>query len=123
MVVIGIGLNIQLTEAQKNEIDQATTSLIEMKSGQRPDRSLIVAALLSCVVDFCRTFASHGLSQFVPMFNESHALHGHNVVILEGERRRSGWVRGLAPDGGLIISGPGEADEIVYVGEVSLRAV
>lgn len=122
MVVIGIGLNIRLTEAQKNEIEQATTSLMEMKPGQRPDRSLIVAALVSCVIDFCRSFAADGLSQFVPMFNDSHALHGHDVVILEGQRRRSGRVRGLAPDGGLVISGPDGADEIVYVGEVSLRA-
>lgn len=123
MVVIGIGLNVQLTEAQKNEIEQATTSLIEMNSGQSPDRSLIVAALLSCMADFCRTFATDGLSQFVPIFNENHALHGHDVVILEGERRRSGRVRGLAQDGGLIISGPTGADEIIYVGELSLRAV
>lgn len=123
MVVIGIGLNIQLTEAQKNEIEQATTSLMEMKPAQRPDRSLIAAALLSSIVGFCRTFAANGLSQFVPIFNESHALHGHDVVILGAERRQSGRVRGLALDGGLVISGPDGADEIVYVGEVSLRAV
>lgn len=120
-VVMGIGLNVELTEAQKKDIDQPTTSLVELQSSGIPDRSRIVGALLNCISDFARAFSTSGLAPFVSIFNESHALHGLEVVVLEGGRSRSGQVRGLAPDGGLIISRLGEGDEIVYAGEISLR--
>jgi len=122
-VIIGIGLNIRLSDSQKAGVEQLTSSLFEMDPDRVPDRSAIAAALVNGIRGFTRAFAERGLAGFVTVFNAHHALHNQEVVTLEGESARPGTALGLASDGGLMIRRSDGAEEIIYGGEVSVRPI
>ncbi len=103
LAVIGIGLNVRLSEAVRSRIDQEATDL-ETACGRVLDRNEVFALLLAELWSVLEAFAREG---FAPLRSEWERRHTHQdrpvTVILPDGRRESGIARGVAEDGALLV--------------------
>ncbi len=63
--IIGIGLNLRLTEALREQAGQPTCDLATLAGGTPPDRNRVAAALIVALVDGLRQFERDGFAGFV----------------------------------------------------------
>ena len=118
LAVVGVGVNVDLSNTQAAKIDQAVTSL--RHEGCAVTRDTMVSTISTSILESFEVFASDGFSAFVEAFNTVHYLHNHHARLLMGQDTLEGIVRGVDVTGGLIFEGKG-GTRIVTSGEVSLR--
>jgi BirA family biotin operon repressor/biotin-[acetyl-CoA-carboxylase] ligase len=69
--VIGIGLNLRLTDALREQAGQPSCDLSSLTDGTPPDRNAVAAALIAALVDGLDRFEREGFAGFV----EDYARH------------------------------------------------
>jgi BirA family transcriptional regulator, biotin operon repressor / biotin---[acetyl-CoA-carboxylase] ligase len=120
-VAIGIGLNVSLTEAQAEAIDQPVTD-VTRALGRPASRNDLLARVLVEMVGVLDTFQTHGFAAFADEWNALNALDGARVRLHPGDGT---WfdadVLRVADNGALIVRCDG-VERAVTGGEVSLRA-
>jgi BirA family biotin operon repressor/biotin-[acetyl-CoA-carboxylase] ligase len=116
--IVGVGLNVDLSIAQQQAIDQAVTSVREL--GVATSRDDLVIGMFQCIMQSFELFARQGFAPFVSAFNAAHRLHDQPALVQVGGTIREGLVRGVDRNGALLFE---EAGHIVPLsgGEVSLR--
>lgn len=123
-VVIGVGLNVAMTEAQAGALDQAWTSLAReclRHDCALPSRTLLAAALADALVSTLTEFEASGFAPFLADWNALDAAAGRAVRITgAGAEPIEGIARGIDADGALIIESGGTRRRL-HSGEVSLR--
>jgi BirA family biotin operon repressor/biotin-[acetyl-CoA-carboxylase] ligase len=119
-VVIGIGINIRLSEAVRDRIDQPARDL-ETACGGALDRNVVLGAVLAELVSVLDAFSHAG---FAPMRVEWERHHVHQdravTVTLPDGRSHEGVARGVADDGALLFE-TGNAVRRLHSAELSLR--
>ncbi|MDP2239569.1 MAG: biotin--[acetyl-CoA-carboxylase] ligase [Burkholderiales bacterium] len=119
--VIGIGVNVRLSQAVRDRIDQPVSDL-ETACARSLDRNRVFALLLRQLRDALNTFARAGLA---PFRDDWHRYHAHQdqmvTLILPDTRLEHGCARGVAEDGALLIETPAGLRRY-HSGEISLRA-
>lgn len=119
-VVIGIGINVRLSEATRQRIDQPAADL-ETASGRALDRSAVLGTILAelaCVLD---AFSKDGFAPLREEWQRHHAHQGRRVVVkLPGGRTDEGIARGVGDDGALLFE-TGNAVRRLHSGEISVR--
>lgn len=63
--VIGIGLNLRLTEALRDQAGQPTCDLATLAPGELPDRNRVAAALVTALAEGLTQFEREGFAGFV----------------------------------------------------------
>lgn len=119
-VVLGLGMNVALTEAEGEAIDQPWVSLAQVPGGEGLSRNRIVAVLLDHLVSMLSQFEERGLAAMIPEWRQYDLYDGKQVLLQLGSRQIVGVHRGIEPSGALLL----ETDEGVrayHGGEVSLR--
>ena len=120
LAVIGIGVNVRVSDAVRSRIDQEVTDL-ERACGRTVDRNKVFALLLEELWGVLETFAREG---FAPLCGEWQSRHAHQdravTVILSDTRRESGMARGVAEDGALLVETRAGMRRY-HTGEISLR--
>lgn len=121
-VVIGIGVNVRLSNAVRKRIDQAATDL-ESACGHPVDRNALIGSILPELASMLDRFAVAG---FAPLREEWERYNIHqgkrvNVKRPDG-RAEMGVVRGVADDGALVLVTQGVTTH-VHSAEVSLRSM
>jgi BirA family biotin operon repressor/biotin-[acetyl-CoA-carboxylase] ligase len=120
--VIGIGINVNLSEATRGAIGQPAADLAEA-SGAVPDRNRVLAAVL---LELGRMLAGFEQDGFAPQRAEWQRRHAHQgarvTLTLPGGGTISGHARGVAEDGALLLE-TREGTRGFHSGEISLRAV
>lgn len=119
-VVIGIGINVRLSEATRARIGQAAADLESACVGA-PDRNRLLAGVL---IELDGMLAAFGRDGFAPLREEwlqRHAQQGRRVTLTlpDGARRR-GHARGIAEDGAFLLETRAGIQRI-HSGEISLR--
>lgn len=121
-VVIGIGINLQLGEHTKANIDQAVVDTFSVVGG-RIDRNLLLAGILSQLSDVLEIFDKHGFRALRNEWVANHAYHNRPVrLLMPGGEVKEGHVLDVAEDGSLVVKtelGPQKFTN----GEISLRGV
>ena len=118
--VIGVGINVRVSEAVRKLIDQPIDDL-EAACGQPTDRSLLLATVLSQLVPILEMFEREGFAPFREEWERCHAWHNRRVTIaLPDGRRESGVARGIDAAGALVVAQRGGVRRY-HNGEVSLR--
>jgi BirA family biotin operon repressor/biotin-[acetyl-CoA-carboxylase] ligase len=118
--VIGVGLNVRLSDAVRAAIDQPVTD-VETVVEERVDRNALLAALLVELDRALTLFAAGGFAPFRSEWEQHHAHQGRTVtMLLPDGRRERGKVRGVAEDGALVLDTP-SGPKHYRSGEVSLR--
>jgi BirA family biotin operon repressor/biotin-[acetyl-CoA-carboxylase] ligase len=121
-VVIGIGVNVRLSEAVRERIDQPATDL-ESACDSLIDRNIAMGSILAELGSVLDTFTAAGFAPLREEWVRNHAFEGKCVqVTLPGGRRDKGIVRGVAEDGALLLETPG-AIRRLHSAEISVRKV
>ncbi|MEQ9449949.1 MAG: biotin--[acetyl-CoA-carboxylase] ligase [Pseudomonadales bacterium] len=118
VVVIGVGVNVDLQDAEISAIDQPVTDL--RRHGVTLNRTELAIRLMSAVDQLVDQFEVAGFATFVERFDALHALHNEPCTVHIGDRQVHGTVLGIADDGALRVSTE-QGAELYHGGEVSLR--
>jgi BirA family biotin operon repressor/biotin-[acetyl-CoA-carboxylase] ligase len=122
-VVIGIGLNVVLSEAARAQIGATGTEPCDLKSLEVSplQRNQVVTSLIQCLIRGLTVFERDGLKPFREEWQRADALRGKAVTVTTVQDTTRGVARGIDVDGALLVetaSGP-----VRFVsGEVSVRA-
>ena len=120
-VVVGIGVNVRLSEAMRARIDQPAADL-ESACGRELDRNAVLGSLLAKLVDVLDGFAAEGFAPLREEWEGYHAYQGRRVTVtLPGGAVDTGIARGIADDGALLFES-GNAVRRLHSGEISLRS-
>lgn len=118
--VIGIGLNLKLSEAMLDRIDQAVVD-VHTITGKVPQRNLILAQLLSNLADVLDEFEEGGFACLRDEWLERHAYHEKAVrLIMPDGGQHDGYLLGVAEDGALLVE-TAAGKKRYTSGEISLR--
>ncbi len=107
-VVIGMGLNLSLSDNLLAQINQPATSLKEMVATQpgveMPERNILLAMILRELHGVLLEFSRHGFAPFQAEWENHHALHHQPVRLsLPDGAFISGIARGITDNGALIL--------------------
>lgn len=118
-LIIGIGLNYQLTAGTSDDIDKP---VIDLKTLQvERSRNDLLATVIERVYEFVAAFELSGFARFREAFNAVHRYHGRSCRILQGATQTAvGEVAGVDDDGRLLLQ-TASGIESINAGEVSLR--
>lgn len=117
-LIIGIGMNMSMSEQQGQMIDQPWNDLSALTN--MPNKTDLVIALQKQLKRDIQLFEREGLSAFNARWQEADLFYGKAVRLLMGETQVEGICRGIDEQGGLLLETA--KGTIPYVGgEISLR--
>ena len=118
--VIGIGINVNLSDNLVGAIDQPVTDLRSV-AGMNISRNQLLGEVLRELVGILDEFQAKGFPAFRKEWSAFHGLQGKPVRVLSGDGSViDAVVRDVADDGQLIVTHRGK-DVLLASGEVSLR--
>lgn len=121
-VVIGTGINVNVTEFPEEIREKATSLLLEL--GYRIGRAELMALCVKYFETFYEKFLRTGdLSLLQEQYNELLLNRNRGVRVLEPGNEYSGMALGINKDGELLVEKEDGSVEAVYAGEVSVRGV
>lgn len=119
--VIGIGLNLRLSDQARQNIDQAATDLASI-TPDLPTRNQMLALILEHLTDVLRQFETHGFAILCEEWSGHHAYHGQAVrMLMPDGSMHHGTVSGVAEDGALLVCNA-DGERRFTSGEVSMRS-
>lgn len=120
--IIGIGLNLRLSDLQRREIDQAVVDLSEL--GIATSRSDLMLAILKDLSELMETFEQSGVHPLIDEWSGWHAHEGKEVTVrMPDGGTLTGIASGLDENGNLLLTGMNGEKRKLAAGEISLRAV
>ncbi len=103
VAVIGVGMNLKLSENIQARIDQGATDVFSV-IGKMPDRNKLLAALLINLVMMLREFEHRGFAPFKKEWTDYHICENKPVTLhLPDGSSQEGVVHGVADDGSLLL--------------------
>jgi len=121
LAVIGIGINLKLSEHTKRSIDQPTTDLYSI-TGAAPERNQALGCVLRHMAEVLDIFGAKGFKGLRAEWVEHHAYHNKNVrILLPDDGAQEGVVTGVDIDGALLVKSR-SGERRYSTGEISLRA-
>lgn len=117
-VVIGIGLNIKLSEYDAESIDQPWAQLSEHLGGV--DRNTIAATMITHLIKAVEQFDKQGFDPFKDYWMQRDAFMNQEVNLILPHKIRSGVAKGINSKGEFLL----QTDlglETINAGELSLR--
>ncbi len=103
LAVIGVGINLKLSDRIRSNIAQKTTDLFSI-SGKNPDRNKLMARLLTELIIVLKEFAQHGFKPFRYEWAQYHELENKPVTLyLPDGSTQEGVVQGVTDNGSLIL--------------------
>lgn len=118
--VIGVGLNLRLPEQVKNKIDQA---VVDLHTLMQPavSRNALLGSALHHLAEMLVLFESQGFEALRAEWEQAHAYHEKPVIMrMPDGAEIHGVVRGVGPDGALILDTP-SGERRFGSGEMSMR--
>lgn len=99
--VIGIGLNLRLTDALREQAGQPICDLATLAGGTPPDRNRAAAALITSLVEGLEQFEHEGLTAFADDYAEHDALRGVPLRVSSASGELDGIGAGIDVRGAL----------------------
>lgn len=121
-VVIGLGLNVVLTEAARREIEAGGGEVASVADacGAEPSRNFVAGAILDELFSMLGQFERQGFAAFRDDWLALDALRGRPAQVLVADEARSGTARGVDAEGALLLE-IGDRMQRFVSGEASLR--
>lgn len=120
-VVVGVGLNLTMPVELGAHIGQPWTSLARLRS-EPLQRNILTATFIQNLRRALESFEQDGLAPFVERWNRLDIYRDKPVQLTLGEQQISGVVRGINPQGGLVLE-RNDTLEVYMGGEISLRGI
>jgi BirA family biotin operon repressor/biotin-[acetyl-CoA-carboxylase] ligase len=123
-VVIGIGLNVRLPAAARQEIETSGAQVAAVADACKapPSRNQIAGTILDELLSMLVQFERVGFPAFRDDWTALDALNGRHVQVQLGDKIATGTARGADLDGALLLETEGGLRRFVS-GEASLRLI
>lgn len=119
-VLIGIGLNINMSKYKTHLISQPWADLKGIL-GKRVDRNLLVGLLINELIKMLDEFESQGLRPFLNEWQQKDLTFEKEVQIQNGTIVQNGIAYGISEKGELLLKNGNEQIVKIVSGDVSLR--
>lgn len=122
-VVVGVGLNLRLSEEAKQRIAETGTIASDLagRGVEVSARNALAAAIISRCIEGLTQFAHEGFAPFIESWRSADALLGQPIRVIDGVGEREGIARGIDDQGALQVE-TSQGQRISLIGgEVSVR--
>ena len=122
-VVIGVGLNLMLDEADRAAIvalGNMAASLADAGAEIGARNRLVAAVIESCVTGL-EQFRAEGFAPFKTQWNSADVLRNQPIMVSDVNGQRRGFARGIDAQGALLLERDDGSRETVIAGDVSVR--
>lgn len=119
-LVVGLGLNVDMSSLASEIIDQPYTDLVRAKPNWSLSRSELAAQLINCLILSLQKFVMDGAIGIVERWQHWDILKNKNVLLEMPNNQYQGIARGINDTGHLLLEVNDSMQEIV-MGEVSVR--
>jgi BirA family transcriptional regulator, biotin operon repressor / biotin---[acetyl-CoA-carboxylase] ligase len=116
-VVVGIGLNVNQTSFSP-ELQEKATSL-RLASGKAINREILFREILLRLETDYQNLKTTGFQSVLPSWLSFSSMNGKQISVEQNGSVLSGTVKGLSPDGGLILHADG-AERVLFAGDVTI---
>jgi BirA family biotin operon repressor/biotin-[acetyl-CoA-carboxylase] ligase len=99
--VIGVGLNLRLTDGLRDQAGQPACDLATLAGGPPPDRNLMAARLVATLADGLREFERHGFTAFAADYARHDLLVGRPLKLSGAQGHFEGIGAGVDARGAL----------------------
>jgi len=121
-VVIGLGLNVNMSSHATQEIDQPWTDLSQVKASDGLTRNHLSALLINEIFATLAVFQEHGLTAFLEEWNRYDMVKGKPVNLAAETQSINGVAAGIDHTGALLLE-TGNGVKRILSGDISLRLV
>ena len=118
-LIIGVGVNMAMSEEQGKGIDQPWSDLSELVD--MPDKTALVIALHKQLKRDIQLFEREGLAAFKTRWQAADLFYGREIRLLMGEKSVEGICRGVDEQGAVLLE-TADGVQAFIGGEISLRA-
>ncbi|MCU8010309.1 bifunctional biotin--[acetyl-CoA-carboxylase] ligase/biotin operon repressor BirA [Shewanella sp. SM87] len=118
-LIIGVGVNMAMSEEQGKDIDQPWSDLSELVD--MPDKTALVIALQKQLKRDIQLFEREGLAAFKTRWQAADLFYGREIRLLMGEKSVEGICRGVDEQGAVLLE-TADGVQAFIGGEISLRA-
>lgn len=119
--VIGIGLNLRLTDALREQAGQPVADAAGLCGGQPPSRNRMAAALVQALVDGLQQFEQHGFASFVGDYAAHDLLRGVPLTLSGAQGDFTGIGAGVDARGALQVQLADGSTRAVDSADVTVR--
>lgn len=119
--VIGIGLNLRLTDALREQAGQPACDLTALAGGMPPDRNRTAAALITELVEGLRQFEREGFAGFVDEYARHDLLRDQPLRLGGAGGERDGIGAGVDDRGALLLRLPSGGIQRIDSADVTVR--
>ncbi|UCF57322.1 MAG: biotin--[acetyl-CoA-carboxylase] ligase [Deltaproteobacteria bacterium] len=119
-VVLGLGLNVNWSPDDDEEISNPTTSILA-ETGLKVSRNDLLIGILKPFETYYRKVLAGEIEDFCKRWNEYSILIGNDVEIESGEETVRGKVLRIDRDGALIIKDDEGKEQKIVSGDVSIK--
>jgi len=120
-VVVGVGVNVSMTEQADEFIDQPWIDLTSLMGGERVlDRNQLAAQLLASLIQSLLQYIKEGFKPFAIDWKKYDMLSGRNVIIKTEETEFSAKVLGINKDLGLKVQ-INKEEKVFYAADIKLK--
>ncbi len=120
--IIGVGCNVNMSEAMLKAIDRPTTSL-QVILGSPQNRNHIAALFIDAISAYLARFEQKGFADFEAEWKRSDALAGKDIHLHLGASTVTGRMSGVDAAGHLLLSLPSGEVKSYSAGEASLSSL
>ncbi len=118
IVIIGVGINLRLSPAVVERIDQPVGDLFDL-FGDTPPRNAFAARLIDALIETLHCYERAGFGHFKDAFGDLDLLAGRDIEVEGPSGRLHGRASGLGENGALMLCVDGAAEPVAIVcGEV-----
>ncbi|EGT3628892.1 bifunctional biotin--[acetyl-CoA-carboxylase] ligase/biotin operon repressor BirA [Morganella morganii] len=118
-LIIGVGVNMAMSEEQGKGIDQPWSDLSELVD--MPDKTALVIELQKQLKRDIQLFEREGLAAFKARWQAADLFYGREIRLLMGEKSVEGICRGVDEQGAVLLE-TADGVQAFIGGEISLRA-
>jgi BirA family biotin operon repressor/biotin-[acetyl-CoA-carboxylase] ligase len=119
-LVIGIGLNMAMSEQQGKSIDQPWSDLTSLEN--MPNKTALLTLLQKQLQqDLCK-FQDEGLAHFQARCGEADLFNGQEIKLIIGTEEVQGICRGIDQQGAVVLETANGLKSFIG-GEISLRSL
>ncbi len=119
-IIIGVGMNYQLSPSGENLIDQPVTGIQE-HLGKNVSRNDIAAKLISVLFTMLDDFSKEREKTLLDEWRKYDTCRGRAVTLYQADKKVSGYMQGINEQGHVLIEANNSVTSYAS-GEVSLRA-
>ena len=118
--IIGVGVNVNMTDDKAHDISQTWTSLREL-SNQYIDRNQLAAILINNITFYLEKFASTGLIKFIEEWQTLDYLFDKQITIQSGGETLTGHAQGINSQGQLLLKLKNGTIRAISSGDASIN--